>query len=120
MSGHRVATLAYFGDKGTREHLTEIPLDAIAACIPIERATAPVLLQAGTEDALWPTAEMSTRLMESLEADGAEHQVELKLYPLDHFVGSSPTVRADAIAFLGEALARTCPSGAADGGAGVD
>jgi len=77
--------------------------------IPIEKATTPVLLQAGTKDELWPTEMMSKRLMARLAIDKAEHRVELKAYPMGHFMTQSPKVRTDAGSFLNEALLQSCP-----------
>ena len=71
-----------------------------AARIPIEKATAPILLQAGTQDKLWPTEEMSKRLIARLAVDKPDHDVELQIYEHDHYLGSSPKVRADTLNFL--------------------
>ena len=76
--------------------------------IPVERATTPILLQAGTEDTLWPTAEMSNRLMARLATDKPDHKVELKTYKLDHFLIDHEKVRSDAVVFLNNHLASTC------------
>ena len=80
-----------------------------AARIPIEQATAPILLQAGTQDELWPTEEMSKRLVARLATDKPEHSLELKTYELDHFLGNSTKVRADARGFLKKHLDKSCP-----------
>jgi len=58
--------------------------------IPIEKAQTPILLQAGTEDELWPTEMMSKRLITRLAAEKVEHRVELKTYPMGHFLTQNP------------------------------
>lgn len=80
-----------------------------AARIPIEQATAPILLQAGTQDKLWPTEAMSKRLIARLATDKPKHDLELKTYELDHFLGNSTKVRADALGFLKKHLDKSCP-----------
>lgn len=79
-----------------------------AARIPIEQATAPVFLQAGSLDELWPTKEMSERLMARLATNKPDNDVKLEIYELDHFLGDSPKVRADALEFLTARFDETC------------
>ena len=78
------------------------------ARIPIEQATAPILLQAGSQDELWPTKEMSERLMARLATNKPKNDVKLEIYELDHFLGDSPKVRADALGFLKAHFDETC------------
>ncbi len=82
------------------------------ARIPIERADQPILLQAGAQDALWPTEMMSNRLLARLNKDKPGHKVELKTYDLGHNLSAAREVRADAVAFLNTQLAKTCPAAA--------
>ncbi len=80
------------------------------ARIPVERAITPILLQAGIKDALWPTEQMSKRLITRVTAENPGHEVEIKTYALDHYLSRDANVRADAIDFLNTQFAKTCVS----------
>ena len=52
-----------------------------ANAIPIERATAPVLLIAGEDDRIWPSAQMARRLIERADAFGPGSNITSVTYP---------------------------------------
>lgn len=79
------------------------------ARIPIERATTPILIQAGTKDEVWPTVLMSERLLEGLRALNPNANAELRTYELGHSVARDATVRADALRFFAQHFGKTCP-----------
>jgi pimeloyl-ACP methyl ester carboxylesterase len=78
------------------------------ARIPIEQATAPILLQAGSQDALWPTELMAKRLIARLTKEKPDHKVKLEIYELDHYLTRDAKVRTDALAFLKTRFTETC------------
>lgn len=106
------ATLKALRDVGQAGELHSLALRKAknfeAARIPIEQATVPILMQAGSQDELWPTKEMSERLMARLATDKPDNNMKLKIYELDHFLGNSPKVRADALGFLKTHLDESC------------
>lgn len=54
---------------------------AATAAIPVEDINGPVLLLTGTDDQLWPSPEMSTRVMLRLRAKGHLYPDEAKSFP---------------------------------------
>jgi len=62
-----------------------------AAVIPVERIHGPVLLVAGTDDALWPSATMARQIAERMRRMGQrERVVELTIDGAGHHVGNVP------------------------------
>jgi dienelactone hydrolase len=61
---------------------------AVQAAIPVERIRGPVLLIAGEEDQLWPSAMMARALADRVRRNGG--QVELLIYPgAGHLIGKA-------------------------------
>jgi len=56
--------------------------DVPASLIPIEKATARILLLASDRDEVWASGEMSRNLVERMMIAGKEKQIEVKIYPL--------------------------------------
>lgn len=75
-----------------------------SALIPVERIKMPTLLQGALEDHLWPSAAMAEAAWSRAEALNPDHAVELRQYPTDHNVYSTPEAIADAALFVDEAL----------------
>ncbi len=62
-----------------------------AAEIPIERATGPVLLLSGQDDAMWPSSRLSRVAEARAEREDAAHRVEHVAYPdAGHFCTTPP------------------------------
>jgi uncharacterized protein len=52
-----------------------------AAAIPVENINGPILLLAGAEDTLWPSAEMAGMIAERLKRSGFAHRFERIVFP---------------------------------------
>lgn len=63
-----------------RRHLTDWQAQ-IEAAIPVEQIHGPVLLIAGEDDGVWPSATMTTEIADRLRHSGFAYPVELLKYP---------------------------------------
>ena len=83
------------------------------AIIPVERIAQPTLLLAGTQDEMWPSADMARAIMERAERLNSDTPLRAEIGAFDHFVLSDADARAQVIAFVhttlqSEALAGRC------------
>jgi len=90
------------------------PAAVEAAAIPTERIVQPTLLIAGTNDLMWPSAEMSQAAMNRAEHLNPDTPVRLELRDLDHFVLSDPEARRTAVEFVVDHLRQAAASGHCD------
>ena len=75
-----------------------------AATIPSENIEMPLLMLAGEQDRVWPSAEMSRAALKRAERLNPHHSLRLEVYDLNHFVLSNPEPVLDTVAFFYETL----------------
>lgn len=69
-------------DEGHRVALTDADPETVeAASVPVEEGDAPILLLSAGDDRLWPSADLSERVVDRLDAAGFEHEYEHVCYP---------------------------------------
>ena len=86
----------------------------LAAAIPTENIEVPLLMLAGEQDRVWPSAQMSRAALERAERLNPDHPLTLEVYDLNHFVLSNSEPVLETVAFLYETLKAAAERGACE------
>ena len=78
------------------------------AQIPIHKAAAPIFLQSGMFDQVWPSTEMARNLINRAEAYDPAHRMTHTAYATDHFVMHDEQAIEDALEFIEITLNSEC------------